>query len=363
MQGAFDLSFHFGISPVRKNFDSRVLLVGNFLSESIGTRFVCEDLADRLAASGWSVVTTSDKRSRLPRLLDMISTVLRRRNDYSVAQIDIFSGMAFLWAELVCWILRRIGKLYVLTMHGGNLPTFARLWPRRVRRLLLSAAAVTAPSHYLHEQMKPYRPDILLLPNALEMSIYGSTLRKQSRSHLVWLRAFHTIYNPSLAPAVLAKLVNDYPDIHLTMVGPDKGDGSLQAMWQKAKDLGVADRIALQGRVSKSEISNWMNKGDIFLNTTNVDNTPITVLEAMACGLCVVSTNVGGIPYLLENEHDSVLVPPDDPEAMATAVRRILTEPGLAEHLSKNARAKAELFSWERILPMWQDLLRRTIRS
>jgi glycosyltransferase involved in cell wall biosynthesis len=93
------------------------------------------------------------------------------------------------------------------------------------------------------------------------------------------------------------------------------------------------------------------------LNTTNVDNTPISILEAMACGLCVVSTSVGGIPYLLEHEHDALLVPPNDPEAMAIAVRRLLTEPGLAERLSRNGRQKAEQFDWSIILPQWEALL------
>jgi glycosyltransferase involved in cell wall biosynthesis len=141
------------------------------------------------------------------------------------------------------------------------------------------------------------------------------------------------------------------------MIGPDKDDGSLQAMQQIATGLGVAHRIGLPGRIPKAEVTDWMNRGDIFLNTTNVDNTPISVLEAMACGLCVVSTNVGGIPYLLEHEQDTLLVPSDDPAAMATAVRRLLTEPDLAERLSRNARQKAEQFDWSIVLPQWEALL------
>ena len=77
----------------------------------------------------------------------------------------------------------------------------------------------------------------------------------------------------------------------------------------------------------------------------------------MACGLCVVSTNVGGIPYLLEHEYDSLLVPPNDPTAMADAIRRIVTEPGLASHLSQNARQKVEQFDWSKVLPQWEELL------
>jgi glycosyltransferase involved in cell wall biosynthesis len=334
-----------------------VLLVGNFLSSTLGIRSVCEDLAIQLAAYCWPVLTTSERRGRLPRLLDMVNTAWYRRYDYTVAQVDVFSGPAFVWAEAVCQILRWVGKPYILTLHGGNLPAFAQKWSRRVRRLLCSATAVTTPSLYLLENMAPYCPHIRLLPNPLDLSAYKFTLRKQLQPSLVWLRSFHTTYNPSLAPRALARLVESFPSISLSMIGPDRGDGSLQAMQQIATELGVTHRIILPGKIPKAEVADWMSRGDIFLNTTNVDNTPVSVLEAMACGLCVVSTNVGGIPYLLGHEHDALLVPPNDPAAIATAVRRLLTEPGLAERLSRNARQKAEQFDWSVILPQWEALL------
>lgn len=62
---------------------------------------------------------------------------------------------------------------------------------------------------------------------------------------------------------------------------------------------------------------------DILLKATNVENTPISVLEAMACRLCIVSTDVGGIPYLMKNEENALLMPPDDPQAMAGAIHHI----------------------------------------
>ena len=175
-----------------------ILLVGNFLSSSVGTRGVCEDLAVRLEALGWSVLTTSCRRSRLPRLADMLSTAWFERRRYAVAQVDVYSGPAFSWAEAVCWTLRRAGKPFVLTLHGGNLPGFARRWPGRVRRLLGSATAVTTPSRYLWERMGSFRKDVRLLPNSLDVSRYPFRVREQVRPQLVWLRAFHQIYNPDL---------------------------------------------------------------------------------------------------------------------------------------------------------------------
>jgi len=323
-----------------------VLLVGNFLSSSLGTHGVCEDLAARLKASEWPVFTTSSIPGRIGRLLDMVTTVWRKRDVYAVALIDVYSGPAFLWAEAVCETLRWVDKPSFLTLRGGNLPAFAGRWPSRVHRLLRSAVAVTTPSRYLLENMKCYRADLHLLPNPLDLNMYKFRLRERPRPYLTWLRAFHSIYNPSLAPKVLSCLTKDFPDINLTMIGPDYLDGSLQAVLQLAKELDIADRMKLPGRIPKGNVPDWIGQGDIFLNTTNVDNAPVSVLEAMACGLCVVSTNVGGIHYLLKNGHDSLLVPPNDPEAMATAIRRLLTEPGLAKRLSLNARQKAEQFDW-----------------
>src|SRR5690606_22157629 len=115
----------------------------------------------------------------------------------------------------------------------------------------------------------------------------------------------------------------------LSMIGSDMGDGSLQATEAIAIELGVSDRLVLNGRVTKSDVPERLSRGDIFLNTTDVDNVPITVLEAMACGLCVVTTDVGGLPYLAADGVDALLVPRDDPKAMARAVMRIVEEPGL----------------------------------
>ena len=71
-----------------------VMLVGNFLSET-GIRSVCEDLAEHLAANGHRVFTTSNKKSRTLRLADMVSKVWRKRRRYSVALVDVYSGLAF----------------------------------------------------------------------------------------------------------------------------------------------------------------------------------------------------------------------------------------------------------------------------
>jgi glycosyltransferase involved in cell wall biosynthesis len=333
-------------------------MVGNFLSAALGHyRSVADELADRLEGHGWSVVRTSGRRGRLAKLIDMLLTAWRRRRDYAVAQLDVYSGPAFVWAEAVTWLLRRLGKPYVLTLHGGNLPGYARRRPARVRRLLGSARLVTTPSRYLLEQMAAYHDDLRLLPNPLDIARYPFVPRTGVRPRLVWLRAFEAPYNAALAARVLDRLRDEFPTLRLTMVGPDKGDGSLTAFRQVVRDLDLGDRVEVPGGVPFSEVPDWLNQGDIFINTTNIDNTPVSVMQAMACGLCIVSTNVGGLPYLLEDEQTALLVPPDDAAAMAAAVRRVLTGPELAGRLSREARAAVEPYDWGALLPRWDEIL------
>lgn len=335
----------------------RTLIIGNFLSASRANRGVCEELASRLRGAGWEVLTTSSRPQRVARLADMLQTAWRQRTAYDVAQVDVYSGTAFIWAEAVAACLRLAGKPYVLTLHGGNLPRFARRWPRRVRRLLGSARVVTTPSAYLREELRPYRDDLLLLPNAIDASNYRGRMRCPVRPRLIWLRAFHDIYNPMLAPKVVARLADVLPDVHLAMAGADTGDGTLPATRHAIRELGIEHRVEIRPGVAKADVPAWLDAGDIFLNTANVDNAPVSVIEAMAAGLCVVSANVGGIPYLLEDGTDALLVPPDDPEAMANAVRRLVADAALAGALSRAGRQKAEQLDWSAILPRWQTLL------
>jgi glycosyltransferase involved in cell wall biosynthesis len=332
-----------------------ILLVSNFLSSAELNRGYSEELADRLVSRGWAVTRTSSLPSRPVRLLDMVKTAIVRRNDYARAHVDVFSGAAFVWAEAVCAVLERLGKPFALTLRGGALPEFAARWPRRVQRLLGSAVAVTVPSEYLGQRMKTYRNDLSLIRNAIDLGVHSFHARPRPRPRLIWLRAFHEIYNPSLAIRVLAILAKRFPEVTLTMVGPDK-DGSRATVDRLARETGVSDRLRLVGRVDKSEVPMVLASGDVFLNTTDIDNMPVSVLEALAGGLCVVSTNVGGLPFMLQHEQTALLVRPRDANAMADAISRLLTDSDLAGRLSRGARDYAMTCDWSHVLDQWDHL-------
>ena len=95
----------------------------------------------------------------------------------------------------------------------------------------------------------------------------------------------------------------------------------------------------------------------VFINTTNFDNTPVSVIEAMALGIPVVSTNVGGLPFLIDNGTDGLLVQPRDANAMVEAIIKLKNDTDLMTELVNNARYKVEDFAWNAVKPRWEALL------
>jgi glycosyltransferase involved in cell wall biosynthesis len=335
-------------------------MIGLFLSSSGRLFSVSESLAEHLRRAGWQVTTTSHRVARIARGIDILATVWRKRRSVDVAVVDVYSGLAFAWAAAACCVLRLLGTPYVLTLHGGNLPALARRWRGVMQTLLRSAHAVTVPSEYLRREMAAYRAGLRLHPNPIAFSKMAGRVRVHAAPRMIWVRSFHHLYNPAMAIRTLAIVRQRFPDATLTMVGGDREDGSRGEALALAAELGVESHLRLAGYVPASDVSRWLADADIFLNTASVDNTPVSLLEALAAGLCVVTTNVGGIPDLVTSEKDALLVGPGNATAMAEAVLRIIEDPVLARQLSTAARAKAATYDWSEVLPLWEQLLRAT---
>ncbi len=212
-----------------------------------------------------------------------------------------------------------------------------------------------SPSHYLQEVFLQFGyKNVVCIPNSIEIKNYQFNQRPV-KPNLLWVRSFAEIYNPLLALQVYKKLLHQYPDATLSMVGPEK-DGSLARCKKYTKEHHLP--VEFTGKLSKQEWIEHSKGFSIFINTTNFDNTPVSVIEAMALGLPVVTTNVGGIPYLLKENEDALLVQPNSETAFIEALETLLNEPQTVALLTKNARKKAESFDWEKVKCQWFDILK-----
>jgi len=341
----------------------RIFFAGNFLSNKRSTRSAGEELVDQLLKKNYSVIVASKYSNRFIRLLDLLLTAFKNSHNYDFAMIEVYSNLAFIWAEILVYLLKFLNKSTILILHGGGLVDFYKRKPVRVKKLFLIAKKIITPSFFLRENFTHIRDDIVYIPNGIDITFYNFKIRTEINPHFVWFRAFHQIYNPKMAIESVYILGDQIKDINLQMIGPDKNDGSKEMIVDFIEKCNLHSKIELVGPIEKKDVSNWLNKSDVFLNTTNFESFGVSVLEAAACGLCIITTNVGELSYLWEHEVDAMLVPPDDPEAMASAIQRLLTEPDLAARLSSNARKKAESFDWPIILPQWEALFEEVMNT
>ena len=334
-----------------------ILYIGNKLSKHGNTPTSVEVLGD-LLNEVFPVYQVSDKRNKLLRLADMLWSIFRQRNNILYILIDTYSTSNFYYALLSAGLAKMLDIPYIPILRGGDLERRLQNNKRFADYLFCNAAVNVAPSGYLQHAFARYGYKTLFIPNTIDIKRYTFLLRKNPRPKLLYVRAFSTLYNPKMALDVLGRLAERYEDVILCMVGPDR-DGTLKEVKQKAVEMGLEERVVFAGKLEKETWWELSKEYDIFINTTNFDNTPVSVMEAMALGLPVVSTNVGGIPYLVEDGKEAMLVDANNADAMAQQIAQLIEDPSKAVALAKNARKKVETFDWESsVKQMWIKLLR-----
>jgi glycosyltransferase involved in cell wall biosynthesis len=277
-----------------------------------------------------------------------------RKLDYVI--IDTYSTHNFYFALVISQLCRFFKQAYIPNLNGGNLPLRLRKHSFLSSLIFKHAYLNVSPSPFLQQAFERHGyHNVIYIPNTIEIKHYAYDHRTYETIKLLWVRSFSKIYNPSLAVHVLKSLqMNGYP-AELCMVGPDS-DGSLKMVKQLAEQLRV--EVTFTGKLEKAVWRTLAKVYNVFINTTNFDNTPVSVIEAMALGLPVVSTNVGGMPYLIEHEKEGLLVNPDDVEAMTRAIIKLHHNPDLVVMLTTNARQKVEQFDWEVVKDLWFEVLK-----
>lgn len=340
-----------------KNPHPRILFVAAMLGRHPGwVPNPAEILAPNFQREGYECILTSNVLNRLARPFDILQTIFRRRHEYDVVSIQVYSGKSFLVEDAASFLVKALGKKIVMVMHGGNIPEFMRQFPVWTRRVLARADAIVTPSTFLQEALSLHGFQSQVIPNMLDMEKYPFCLREQVRPRLLWMRTFYEYCHPELAVEVVERLSARYEDALLTMSGQDKG--LLEHTKQLVEKRGLQDKVRFPGFLNDEAKQREFGTHDIYINTNRIDNMPVAVIEARAFGLPVVAMSVGGIPHLIKDGQTGLLTPFGDAQAMADAISRLIDEPQLAKHISGHARKSAEKSAWNEVFPLWDSVYR-----
>lgn len=340
-----------------------ILYFGNDFNQTQGKSSTMFELSSRLIVEGEVIKCYSGKVNRLTRMIHMILGLVFNFKSCELVLIDTFSTWNFYYAILISQLCRLLNIPYIPILHGGNLESRLDKSPHLSRLLFLNSVCLVSPSDFLKNLFAKYNYEVEVIHNIIPIDNYKFIKRsKVANNTILFVRSLKSFYNPKMGINVIKRLKSIQHDFDLFIVGSGS-EKEFNDLKEYSKEMGVESQVFLTGFLSKPEWHNLSKKADIFINTSDVDNMPISVIEAMALGIPIISTDVGGMPYLIENNNDGILVPANDDKKMTEEVLRMYDSPELTQRLSLNARRKAEKFSWKVVGPQWIKLINENKRN
>lgn len=269
--------------------------------------------------------------------------LLRELRRADVVHVFSASYASFLLAPLPAVLIAKLlRRPVVLNYHSGEASDHLRrsAFARRVMRSWVDLNVV--PSTFLRDVLASFGIPATVVPNTIDLAQFTYRPRDPLRPRLLSTRNFEPLYNMACVLRAFARIQSRYPDASLTLVGTGSQDAALRALAEKLR----VRNLVFAGRVAPSEIHGYYADADIYLQAPSIDNMPLSVLEAFASGLPVVSTDVGGIPTILRHGVHGLLAPDDDDEALAAHVVALLEDPERARRLAAAARETCLAYEW-----------------
>jgi glycosyltransferase involved in cell wall biosynthesis len=356
----------------------RVLLVGPSLDILGGQAVQLTRLLDRFRATEGLEVDFLPVNPRLPgplRPLQRIKYVrtvttsvayvvslLRRVPHYDVIHAFSASYYSYILAPVPALI---VGKLYrkrtLLNYRSGEADDHLANWRRSaVPTMRRFADVIAVPSGYLVEVFRQHDLHARSIFNFVDLERLPHRERDVLRPAFLSNRNFEPLYNVRCTLDAFALVQREVPEASLVLVGDGSQRGALEA---QATTLGLRN-VTFVGRVPPDRMGQLYDDADIYLNSPDIDNMPGSIIEAYAAGLPIVTTDAGGIPYIVRHEETGLMVPRNDAPGMAAAALRLLREPGLARRVSANARAEClRKYVWPAVEAEWKALYSQLVRG
>lgn len=350
--------------PTEVNLALHIGLVGPLPPPNGGMANQTRQLAELLRQEGLAVSivqTNADYQPRWVAQIPMVRALFRLipylHSLWNLAgRCDLIHVMAnsgwswHLFAAPAIWMAKLRNVPSVVNYHGGEAEAFLENSIRTVRASLRQSAALIVPSAFLEAVFSRFGLNAQIVPNTIDTERFHNLRpHRERRRQLLVSRNLEPIYDNETAIRAFSIVRQTYPDAQLTIAGSGPQAERLTALVQ-ALELG--DSVSFVGRLDPDEMAHAYREADISINPSRVDNMPVSILEAMASGTPVVSTAVGGVPFLVEDRKTALLVPPGSPEAMADAIKQIMEDASLADCLAANGLQEVQKYTWPKTWPL-----------
>lgn len=285
------------------------------------------------------------------RLLPYLFALWRLAGNSQVLHVMANSGWSWhLFAVPAIWLARWRGVPVVINYRGGEAGEFLARSQRAVQGSMRHVAKLIVPSAFLQGVFGRFGMQAEIVPNIVDLARFRARgARTGSAPHLLVARNLEAIYDNATALHAFVQVRARFADARLTVAGSGPEENMLRVL---AQSLGIAQAVHFAGRLDRDAMAALYREADLMINPSLADNMPNSVLESLASGVPVVSTNVGGVPFLVEDGVTALLVPPGDPAAMAVACNRLLEDETLWHRLASAGAAEVERYTWARVAPL-----------
>ena len=260
------------------------------------------------------------------------------------------SYLSFLLAPTPAILIARLfGKKVILNYRSGEAEDHLRTWPRTALPIMRLADELIVPSQYLIDVFAKFGLRASAVANMIDQSLFRFHERKPLLPIFFSNRNLYPLYNVACILRAFAKIQHRFPEAKLIIAGDGSQRHSLEVLARRLK----LQNVDFRGRVSPKRMHDLYDEAHIYLNSSNIDNMPGSILESFASGLPVVSTSAGGIKCIVTHEKTGLLVPKNDHEAMASWAIKLLESPEFASTIARNAYEECIAYTWEAVRSSW----------
>lgn len=262
----------------------------------------------------------------------------------------------FLWVTYPALLLLMAKKKRViLSARGGAARKYFKKHKYIIKPVLDRVDQITVPSGFLQSAFKDELGlDSVIVPNIADLKQFVFVKREHFAPKLIVTRSLEAIYDVGTVLKAFSIIHKKYPEAELGVVG----DGSLKGnLINLVKELKLDGSVRFYGEVKHKEINMIYQNYDIFVNASKVDNLPGSILEAFATGLPIVSTNAGGIPFMVFDKENGLLSEIGDHKTLAENALRIIQNPDLGQALTMKGYVELNKYTWDYIKTVLTPLL------